>query len=201
MPLGFRRHRTPLACRRRSWAAAEVQWQRSVLGAKRRGRPGPLDDNGNGRISRAGAATGRLRGVVEVGGRAGGCGNSGRDRERRSARKHEPGVGRGAGASVRFHEFGETVLGEQVVQRLAEQRLNGGVSCGEAAQLSADFGTEVPGDAHLADAAVLAAGGSGRSRRLGIATRVIGGSGRCVGLLENRLAQVGRLSHGAVPVP
>ena len=56
-------------------------------------------------------------------------------------------------ASVAFDELGQAVLGEEVVDRLAEERLEGGVAVGgEAPELAADLGGEVGGDARLARA-------------------------------------------------
>ena len=59
-------------------------------------------------------------------------------------------------ASVALDEFDElrqAVLGKEIVDHLAEQRLEGGVAVGgEAPELTADGGGEVGGDARLARA-------------------------------------------------
>ena len=103
--------------------------------------------------------------------------------------------------SIAFREFGEAVLGKQVVERLPEQGLDGRVAvrC-EAAQLPAHFGTEIAGHACLADAAGLAVWRSSTRGRSGIGMDVPGSAVGTVGLVENGLSQVSGFGHDVEPL-
>ena len=99
------------------------------------------------------------------------AGNCGSGPDARGRAMPQTALRRDGPSGVGIGDLGQAMLGEQVVEGLAEQRLDGGVGVGcETAQQAADLRREIAGDADLAEAAGLRlAGRVGDGIRGGIA--------------------------------